>query len=362
MPPLFPLLLALNACDDGADKTLTVRHDSATTTDGWATFEVKVPDSTRSFLVSGFSEGLTSVYSLESPGGERVFFAQDWWYADRLLTMATFPVDDEVVLNWPVRAEDGPLHKGTWLLTLDTYQASGRPLSDGSEVDLTVYFNADENVRSGTLEARIVYAQGLRDDDDLVAGVQDAVRVWKQVYRDAGITLEVSYDTSDVDPYLSSTSTGSEAYRDITAESSNQEITVLLGTHIEGSGSTFEVLGEAGDIPGNLEHTDTALVGVALADHAGNDGVIDEDEAQLLGSTMAHEVGHYLGLFHPVEGTFDWWDALEDTPECTSMNACEDLTTNLMYYSATCSWTECTFQSELTDDQVGVLQRYTGLQ
>ena len=43
----------------------------------------------------------------------------------------------------------------------------------------------------------------------------------------------------------------------------------------------------------------------------------------MFGETMAHEIGHYMGLYHPVEASYNYWDALEDTVECGTWNACE---------------------------------------
>ena len=80
-----------------------------------------------------------------------------------------------------------------------------------------------------------------------------------------------------------------------------------------------------------------------------------------MGETMAHEVGHFMGLFHPVEQTFDRWDACDDTPNCASAAECEGvLGNNLMYPAPVCDFTSCIEQDQLSDVQVEILQRYTG--
>jgi len=82
-----------------------------------------------------------------------------------------------------------------------------------------------------------------------------------------------------------------------------------------------------------------------------------------MGETMAHEGGHYLGLFHPVEFSYDDWDAISDTPECASETDCDEtLGTNLMYPYPVCDYyyTSCVKQDQLTDGQTGVWQRYIG--
>jgi hypothetical protein len=48
---------------------------------------------------------------------------------------------------------------------------------------------------------------------------------------------------------------------------------------------------------------------------------------------MAHEIGHYLGLFHTTETDGSTTDPLDDTPNCVGRafpDACPDLT-NLMF-------------------------------
>lgn len=74
-------------------------------------------------------------------------------------------------------------------------------------------------------------------------------------------------------------------------------------------------LGFAAGIPGPLGVPDTAGSGVMLSydTHLDDEGALD---TRLLGETMAHEVGHQLGLFHTTEESGDSFDVMTDTPEC----------------------------------------------
>jgi hypothetical protein len=76
---------------------------------------------------------------------------------------------------------------------------------------------------------------------------------------------------------------------------------------------------------------------------------------------MAHEMGHYIGLFHPVEMSYNRWDDLRDTEECGGAFSCErDLGYNLMFPYSLCNFTSCESQYQITDDQAGVIQQAPG--
>lgn len=96
------------------------------------------------------------------------------------------------------------------------------------------------------------------------------------------------------------------------------------------AGEMFGVLGVSAGIPGAMglhgaEATGLVFSADALGDERGN---------RQVGQTLAHELGHFLGLFHTTEQRGGGRDHLEDTPECpgigNDMRTCPDLT-NLMF-------------------------------
>lgn len=76
-------------------------------------------------------------------------------------------------------------------------------------------------------------------------------------------------------------------------------------------------LGEAGGIPGpvGVFGVDASGVIVAIDGHTLFNGNVD---TQTMGETMAHEVGHQLGLYHTTESDGTRWESLADTPDCPS--------------------------------------------
>jgi hypothetical protein len=81
---------------------------------------------------------------------------------------------------------------------------------------------------------------------------------------------------------------------------------------ISRSGGT---LGYAAGVPGPVGAPDTSGSGVIVAveSHLTEAGRLDARE---LGSTIAHEGGHHLGLFHTTEASGGSFDVIGDTPEC----------------------------------------------
>lgn len=140
------------------------------------------------------------------------------------------------------------------------------------------------------------------------------------------------------------------------------EIDRLRSTMLGGSPSAINVffiddftdasgfLGIAAGIPGpnGIPETVGSGVVVALASHQSIEGVLD---TTLMGETIAHEVGHQLGLFHTSESDGSEHDLAPDTAECTldmdtnrdgqlAAEECPD-GDNVMF------WTSASFSQEL---------------
>lgn len=113
-------------------------------------------------------------------------------------------------------------------------------------------------------------------------------------------------------------------------------------------------VGIAAGIPGSLGvkgQYNGVLVG--LTEHVGGGGLV----TNAVGETAAHEMGHFLGLFHTTEQTGTTFDILNDTPECrrpqplTPAN-CRD-GENLMFWTGD----QNIVQTRLSIDQLDVIKR-----
>jgi hypothetical protein len=124
------------------------------------------------------------------------------------------------------------------------------------------------------------------------------------------------------------------------------------------------LLGISGGIPGPPSINTLPHGGVILSlAHMGED-------SSTFGETLAHEAGHYLGLFHLSESEGTSHDPLLDTPECsakefgvgetgeTSTSICETAgADNFMFWTA-----GDVKQRKITADQSWVLLRHPSVQ
>jgi hypothetical protein len=361
-PLLISSLIPLAACvydpDDEVVEGLRTWSDSISSNSN-ATVEVEIPVEAGedSFILTAESDHILAIEYVYDPDFNVVL---DWsdWDGTESLTGAIYAEESDVVFNWPIRSDDGEISPGSWWVDLVTVDGNGSYKS-GIDVDITVQIKEDNSFESGTIHAMVVYADGVGDDDEVVVATEAGVARWIEIWSQYGLELEVDYYDIDVDADLASPGEGGDTGMLQTSQNgSAHDVTVLVGETIDGS---TEYYGIAGSIPGTLLATQRSGVVLSWLANAGSDASFSEDDIRLYGETMAHEVGHYMGLFHPVESDYSYWDALDDTTQCNSETNCDtQLGDNLMYPYPVCDWSSCTAQDQLSDDQSGVKHRYTG--
>lgn len=340
------------------DGLYTQTYTATADDNGVATIQVDIEDGDGAFLVNGEAEkGFLAVESVRAPSGSKVLDWEEWTSGDESLTEAVYAAAADTTVNWPVREEDTQLSAGTWTVDIAVLSRNYYYLP-GEFIDVTVQIKPDDSFNEGTVRALVVYAEGLDEDPDVVEATEAAVTRWGEIWGAYGVTLEADFISSSIDPDLPDPSNADDLLSNASESGDNHDVTVIIGDTVAGS---IEYYGISGSIPGTLVAGPRSGVVISWLANAGGDGRFDETDIKIYGETIAHEVGHFAGLFHPVEMTWDYWDALEDTERCTNANRCEsDLEDNLMFPYPVCSRTSCTEQTQLSDGQVGVTQRYTG--
>ena len=256
-------------------------------------------------------------------------------------------------MNWPVRATDTPLSEGEWLFTFFTNDTS----PGLANVDIMV--KRDNQLNSGTLKVTIAHTTELSYNQEFDSVLEQAIEVWEDIFAQAGITLDIWLMQSSLSGDIPSPFQGSIDYYSLNAQGDNSDILVVIGENIAGYPDQY---GFAGSIPGTTARHKIGAIAISWLFSAGVDGSFDSTEIRLLGETLAHETGHYLGLPHPVEQTWAQYDALSDTIACSDVNSCElYLSTNIMFPYPVCDSQSCIEQNVTTNDQRGVLHRYIGV-
>jgi len=360
----FILLAVAGGCKKGfveeyidGMRHLSTRDNSQR--NGTARIEMDVlPDETSMLITAQVADGYqVHVRSVTDPANRSVFQAFDWTGTEFSKTNAGY-VSQVVTLNWPVDSSDDDLQEGTYTFEFGVVDANQNYAAQPLFFDALL--KPDDDRSSGDLNIDLVFVDGLEDNDDLRTAVDEAVEVWRELYANIGIDIDVeeyAFGEGALEPPAFG---DGEVYEDVAGATRYRAVNVLIAPSI----ATYDdIYGIAGDIPGPLVPTTRSGVLISYAKSAGADGVFEPLERRLLAETMAHEVGHYLGLFHPVETTWDNWDALDDTDECTSENACIGaLKSNLMFPFPVCTGLSCTPQEDVTGEQAEVVHRYVGVE
>lgn len=348
---------AVESVEDGIT---TRRWSTETNRNGLHAAKVPVHAGQSAMLVCGVTDQPHAWVSLEAvadPSGDTVLAWDDWYDRAERLTSAIFPVAADSCVNWPVRAADGPLREGIWTVTLATTQTSGAYWG-GVALDVVTQTRTDP-ASDGTLKVFIGLAGDLDQDADLADALDGAVARWAEIWAEAGVGLEVRFGSVDLPVDVPDPVVGDPALAAVADQTLDSDVLIVVGETIDGSTGLY---GASGAVPGSLTASPRAAVVISWLVNAGGDAVFEDDEVQLLGETLAHEAGHFAGLLHPVEDGWDHWDALGDTPACSSPSSCEaELGDNVMFPYPLCNYVTCEPQGALTAEQAGVLVHYTGV-
>lgn len=325
--------------------------DSSATSDtnGVASTSVTIPPGTNKLAIVSSTDAFIATATAANDLGTVYVSA-----AGEVTTASTFLDTFVSAINIPSRDFDPPLAGST--INVQSVVAGsydGGALS-GRTVNFSSLARSDADLASGNLQVNVNYIGATANDPDLRAAMEQSIEVFKQIYGSAGITLVVNEFDFSGPNIIPDPSTGDALYGALSNAVPSPAVNVCLGLDL----TTPDLLGLAAGIPGSPLPSVKSCVGVSAINAAGYDGVFSPDDIRVLGETLAHEVGHFMGLFHPVEGDFATFDPLTDTPTCGGESSCDSaLGANNMYYVPVGN----TPQFNLTPQQRGVLNLYAAV-
>ena len=295
------------------------------------------------------SNAIATLLLLDPNGNEIVALSEQGDFT----TTALFPTTRINTLNYQTNDEDPNVFSGTY-----THAAFIDGNTNGS-ITATVLAKNDLSFSSGTVPVNLFFVGELAQNDSIA--IQAAMDETRSIFDQIGLSINLSlFNVPSSNGELPCPISGSNFYANqgFVSTSNTTALNIYVGDFVSNSGlcsSLGPVLGVASAIPGPAILTDFSAVAISLSLHQGVNGVLDGSEIELLGETIAHEAGHFLGLFHPVEINFTDFDPLNDTEQCTSNASCvsSDLVNNLMFPFPVSG----VAQRNLTNDQSGVLHR-----
>jgi hypothetical protein len=280
--------------------------------------------------------------------------ASKLWDDDKVsVTNGVYP-DSPSALNWPITADDHPFEAGTW--RVEGAVVTGTTYQKRVPAHLTVVSKNDPDFSQGEIVVDLIFTEGLDEEPLVVDAFERAIERWATLYGALGVEIRVKTRAVDVGPTKAPGFGDAELFATLSEGAALDEIHVVVTPEIE---AALEVYGVAGGIPGPLLPSARSAVLISSTAAAGPDGIFAPEEVRILGETLAHEVGHYLGLFHPVEmDDWDRHDNLGDTDDCGDETSCVDaLGDNLMFPYPVCGVAKCAPQDQITSDQSGVVHR-----
>lgn len=180
----------------------------------------------------------------------------------------------------------------------------------------------DEALDEGSFEAAVEHIVNEINVRYRTIGIEvENYQIYRINMNDNGLDLGDGSATRIVDDVLARAIPSGAARKDA--------MHILFVRKIGGTNNpTFDPAGYSMGLPGPYARSrDTSAVLVATEKYAGSNGL----DADGLASSLAHEMGHYLGLYHTSEPNGTNHDPLPDTPECDAAGSCSvEFRRNLM--------------------------------
>ncbi|VAX14826.1 hypothetical protein MNBD_NITROSPINAE04-1272 [hydrothermal vent metagenome] len=353
--------------DGGTSSTSLEKVDSLTLPTGTVTnpFRVSVPSdaSSLTIIADGGDASDIDIYSITDPTGAEMVV---WNSSNDLVGRNSTENFGQSALSFTIpHSSDYAFNSGEW--SFEIANVGSTFVSEGSK-EVSIYTIIKTGLGSKLdVNVWIVAIQDYTGTDDKNLAV--IIDEFKRIMENAGVTIgnvnirELTGSQAELltFPDMSTDSNVNKQPDDLddlfrlSSQTGNDYLNLFFVTSM-GSG----LLGRAGGIPGIPLLQGTAHSGVVVSTMG---GFTQMPPAQLLvqGATIAHEVGHYLGLYHPTERSGKTFDPISDTPECraetydtdgdgvVTSNECKNLDgPNLMFWSSA-SYVQDTFSSMQED-------------
>lgn len=312
-----------------------------------ATFDYEVSADMSSYMITPFTTegGQVVPDTLTLPDGAEIDFRQSA-NQFQLATAQIFGVLSPLIMP---AIED----------FADQFQTGVHTMNVETSADELCYYKLEEATSGTTIDLNIylvgledIDASGAPNDSDFQATIDEFDRIYQQVGFEIGEInyIDVTGDAATEYAVVRS----QQAVQNLVAESTRPEggydealsanIFFVRGMELGGA------IGISMGLPGPAGLHGTPASGVVFTSEYMGRSVpsrfdnTDVDGNLFTGLIIAHEVGHYLGLFHTTEQQGRGADPLDDTPECDGGDFpqdCPDLN-NLMFPLAGDGHTEIT--------------------
>jgi len=358
LPFLALLLAGCPTKGDPAESLERVDLGSFTTDTGFgADVPVEVPEDAVSSLVYCGPYGYDTLATAEkvtAPDGSVVFDLTD----PEATPFRIGVQDDFLPMLLPV-SPDLPLVPGAY--TWRVYVDSAAPVT----ISCGVMFRTSEPAAAQKVDVHLIFV-GVEAESGLNATAADenavltaALERVDQLWSAAGLSIgTVTYEDfgGDVDTYNSVD--GDREFGDLLRTANNDDAPVipvfLVSAITDDDGAT--ILGLAAGPPGAAATGGNSKGGAVVTV-----GSVVDGDSDTFARILAHELLHFMGLFHPIAKDGSETDPIGDTPSCTN-----DADGNGTYSSEECAgagaenlmwWAASSSATDLTADQAWVVNR-----
>lgn len=290
--------------------------------------DIDVPEGTESLLIEvKGDDGLFFMTKFVDPNG------RDMVESGNVVTRSAREVPGLVDWMFPNDPSIGVI-PGTYQLLIRGENPDGTAVG-GEDVEIHVYTTSRKSPDTCGIHLDFLVDRNAVDTAQFEQAVDQIVANVDRIYRQIGVAV-IDYSIQQInlgspDIQLGDRSVLSvvddvldQVRQDQTAqlgEARDESIHILLVRQIGGEASGFNPAGYSMGLPGPYRaDRPNAAVLVSSSLYVDFDGFLDIDG---LSSSLSHEVGHYLGLYHTSEKDGADHDPISDTDQCDEIYTCE---------------------------------------